>query len=47
MTPNITRVSRFYLYGLTGGSKLGVSQFVNFTWAGSFDYMVGVGGSEA
>ncbi|CAJ0949029.1 unnamed protein product, partial [Mesorhabditis belari] len=38
MTSNITRVPTFFLYGLATNTRS--AQFVNLTWAGTFDYMV-------
>lgn len=38
MTPNGTRVPRFYVYGVTAAGT--TTRFVNFTWAGNADYMV-------
>ncbi|CAJ0948992.1 unnamed protein product, partial [Mesorhabditis belari] len=38
MTPNATRVPRFFLYGVTITGL--TTRFVNFTWAGQGDYMI-------
>ncbi|CAJ0949015.1 unnamed protein product, partial [Mesorhabditis belari] len=39
MTPNITRVPRFYLYGMMADGQ-STTKFMNFTWTGNVDYMV-------